>query len=184
METFCIPKFLEVKELLEKKDKLLPGNALTVCIELTEFIESSRFNSPIFEVPLKTAEHQIIDNLKDLFGSKAGTDVVLVVGDKKIPAHKTLLRRSPVFSAMFTHQLKENKENEIDISDMDPDTCEKLLEFIYTDNVSDFNEVSERLYKVTDKYQLPTLKVLCEESFCKNVNVGNAVQYLVLLDRH
>ncbi|XP_057318199.1 speckle-type POZ protein-like [Microplitis mediator] len=184
-EDFFIPKFLEVNQLLEKKDTLLPDNALTICIELTEFTESSCLNSPIIKIPLKTSDHQIVHDLKDLFDSRAGSDVELVVGDMRIPAHKTLLMtRSPVFSAMFIYKLKENRENKVTIPDMDPDTCEKLLEFIYTDNVTNIDEVSERLYEVADKYQLPTLKELCEESFCKNVNVENAIQYLVLLDRH
>ncbi|XP_057318206.1 speckle-type POZ protein-like [Microplitis mediator] len=185
MDTLNILKFLEVKQLFEMKDKLLPDNELTICIKITEFTEPTHVDSPIIKIPLKTSDHKIVHDLKDLFDSRAGSDVVLVVGDKKIPAHKTLLMsRSPVFSAMFTHQLKENKENEVTIPDMDPDVCEKLLEFIYTDNVTKLDGVSERLYEVADKYQIPTLKESCEESLCKNVNVENAVQYLVLLDRH
>ncbi|XP_057317987.1 speckle-type POZ protein-like [Microplitis mediator] len=184
-ESWCISKFLNVNQLLEKKDKLLPDNALTICIKLTEFIDCSYSYSPTIKIPLKTSNHNIVHDSKELFDSKAGSDVVLVVGDKKIPAHKTFLMfRSPVFFAMFTHQLKENRENEVDIPDMDPDVCEKLLEFIYTDNVTNLGEVSDRLHEVADKYQLPALKELCEESCCKNVNVENAVKYLVLLDRH
>ncbi|XP_057318096.1 TD and POZ domain-containing protein 1-like isoform X2 [Microplitis mediator] len=159
-EKFCILKFLNVKQLLEKRDKLLPDKALTICIKLTKFTKRSSHISAIIKIPLKTSNHQIAHDLKDLFDSKAGSDVVLIVGDKKIPAHKTLLMsRSPVFFAMFTHKLKENRENEVDIPDIDPDT-------------------------LADKYQIPALKELCAESFCKNVNVVNAVQYLVLLDRH
>ncbi|XP_057318208.1 speckle-type POZ protein-like [Microplitis mediator] len=141
-------------------------------------------NQPITKLRLGESK-QIVDDLKDLFHSKEGSDVVLIVGDKKIPAHKTLLvSRSPVFSAMFKHKLKENQENEVDIPDMDPDICEKLLEFIYTDNVTDFDQFFERLYEPADKYQIPALKKVCEELLYKNVNVENAVQYLVLLDRH
>ncbi|XP_057318153.1 speckle-type POZ protein-like [Microplitis mediator] len=185
MEYFCVQKFLKIKQLLEKKDKLLPDNTLTIGIKLTEFIESSCLYSPIIKIPVKTSDRQIVHDLKDLFDSKAGSDVVLVVGDKKIPAHKTLLMsRSPVFSAMFTHPLEENRENEVTIPDMDPDVCEKLLEFIYTDNVTNLDKVAGRLFEVADKYQIPALKESCEELFCKNVNVKNAVQYLVLLDSH
>ncbi|XP_008556049.1 speckle-type POZ protein B-like [Microplitis demolitor] len=111
--------------------------------------------------------------------------IALVVGDKKIRAHRNLLMsRSPVFCAMIIQQLKKNRKYEMNISDMDPDICEKLVEFIHTDNVTNLDEVAERLFEAADKYQIPTLKNLCEESFRKNVNVENAVQYLVLLDRH
>ncbi|CAG5075221.1 Similar to Tdpoz5: TD and POZ domain-containing protein 5 (Mus musculus) [Cotesia congregata] len=180
-EEYCIPKFLEIIELLENKEKFLPNNDLTIGIELTEFFETVRK----ITIPRKTQRNQIISDLKDIFESKVGSDVVLLVGDKKILAHKVILMiRSPVFAAMFSHQLKENKENEITIPDMDPEVCEKLLEYIYTENVTGLDEIAEFLYEEADKYQLPALKELCEESFCRGVTVENAVKYLVLLDRH
>ncbi|XP_044582700.1 speckle-type POZ protein B-like [Cotesia glomerata] len=180
-QEYCIPKFLEITELLENKQKFLPNNELTVGIELTEFLETEK----IITVPMKTSRHQLTIDLKDVLESKAGSDVVLLVGDKKILAHKVILTiRSPVFAAMFSHQLKENKENEITIPDMDPEVCEKLLEYIYTENVTGLDEVVELLYEEADKYQLPALKELCEESFCRNVKIENSVKYLVLLDRH
>ncbi|XP_057318320.1 speckle-type POZ protein-like B [Microplitis mediator] len=175
---------VEVSELNNEKDKYVPDDTLTVSLELTELIVRSNTSQPTTKLRLGESK-QIVDDLKDLFHSKEGSDVVLIVGDKKIPAHKTLLvSRSPVFSAMFKHKLKENQENEVDIPDMDPDICEKLLEFIYTDNVTDFDQFFERLYEPADKYQIPALKKVCEELLYKNVNVENAVQYLVLLDRH
>ncbi|XP_074096146.1 speckle-type POZ protein B-like [Cotesia typhae] len=180
-EIWSIPKFLEINELLINNEKFLPNDDLTVGIELTEFFETT----VEIEVPKKTPRHQLNTDLKDVFESKAGSDVVLLVGDKKILAHKLILTiRSPVFAAMFSHQLKENKENEITIPDLDPEVCEKMLEYIYTENVTGLDEIVEFLYEEADKYQLPALKELCEESFCRRVEIENAIKYLVLLDRH
>ncbi|CAG5075220.1 Similar to SPOP: Speckle-type POZ protein (Pongo abelii) [Cotesia congregata] len=67
---------------------------------------------------------------------------------------------------------------------MDPEVCEKLLEYIYTENVTGLDEIAELLYVEADKYQLPDLKELCEDSFCRCVTIKNAVKYLVLMDRH
>ncbi|XP_044580629.1 speckle-type POZ protein-like [Cotesia glomerata] len=183
-EEFCIPKFVEISKLLEMKDKFLPNNHLTIGVEVTGFI---RTNSDRIESQFKTPRNQIIRELKDIFESKAGSDVVLLVGDKKIKilAHKLILTTcSPVFAAEFSYQLKIKGGNEITIPDMDPEVCEKLLEYIYTENVTGLDEIAERLYEQAIKHQLPALKKLCEDSFCRGVTVENAVKYLVLLDRH
>ncbi|XP_057318204.1 speckle-type POZ protein-like [Microplitis mediator] len=173
---------VKVGELFKDTNKLVPSDTLTVSFELTEFIVRFHTIPPITKLRLIKSK-EIVDDLAALFHSKDDNDVVLVVGDKKIPAHKTLLmNQSNVFREMLCHQ--KNNKNEVKILDMNSDLCEKLLEFIYTNNVTNVDEVAGRLYEVADKYQLPALKKLCEESFRKNVNVENAVQYLVLLNRH
>ncbi|CAG5072956.1 Similar to Tdpoz5: TD and POZ domain-containing protein 5 (Mus musculus) [Cotesia congregata] len=183
-EEFCIPKFVEISKLLEMKDKFIPNNHLTIGVKVTGFI---RTNSKRIENQLKTSRNQLVRELKDIFESKAGSDVVLLVGDKKIKilAHKLILTsRSQVFAAEFSHQLKIKGGNEITIPDMDPEVCEKLLEYIYTENITGIDEFAERLYEEAVKHQLLALKELCEDSLCRGVTVENAVKYLVLLDRH
>ncbi|XP_057318676.1 speckle-type POZ protein-like [Microplitis mediator] len=183
-EEFSISEFVDVTKLWFERDTLLPDDTLTISLKITDFIVRSNTSLPITKFRFKKPK-QTADRLVAFFHSKEDSDVVLVVGDERIPAHKILLMsQSPVFSTMFTQNLNDNRENEVDIPDMEPDTCKKLLEFIYTDTVTDLDKVSERLYEVADKYQLPALKELCEESFCKSVSVENAVKYLVLLDLH
>ncbi|XP_057318200.1 speckle-type POZ protein-like [Microplitis mediator] len=180
----CTAHCINANELNKEKDQYVPNDTLTVSLELTELMVRSYTSIPITKLQLEESK-QIVDDLKDLFHSKEGSDVVLIVGDKKIPAHKTLLmNQSNVFREMLTCHQKNNKNNEVNIPDMNYDICKKLLEFIYTGNVTNFDEVAVRLFEAADKYQIPALKKLCEKSFCKNVNGENAVQYLVLLDRH
>ncbi|CAG5072492.1 Protein of unknown function, partial [Cotesia congregata] len=100
-EEYCIPKFLEIIELLENKEKFLPNNDLTIGIELTEFFETVRK----ITIPRKTQRNQIISDLKDIFESKVGSDVVLLVGDKKILAHK-----SSVCSNVFPSAQRKQRE--------------------------------------------------------------------------
>ncbi|XP_008556027.1 TD and POZ domain-containing protein 1 [Microplitis demolitor] len=179
-----IRKSRPMSELLKEASKIVPDETLTVSLELTEFIVRSYVNPPITKLRLKRS-HQIVDDLPAIFHSKEGSDIILVVGHKKIPAHKALLmNRNNVFRAMLTSDTQSTKNNVINIFDMDSEILEKLLEFIYTDNVTNLDGVAERLYEVADKYQIPALKKLCEESLCKNITVGNAVKYLVLLNRY
>ncbi|XP_057318382.1 speckle-type POZ protein-like [Microplitis mediator] len=173
-----------VSELLEEAGNLVSDETFTVSLELIEIIVRSYASPPITKLRLKRSK-QVVDDLPALFHSKDYSDIILAVGDKRILAHKALLmNRNNVFRAMLSSHKKNTRSNVVNIPDMDPDILEKLLEFIYTDNVTNLDEVAERLYEVADKYQIPALKKLCEESLCKNITVRNAVKYLVLLNRH
>ncbi|XP_057318319.1 speckle-type POZ protein-like B [Microplitis mediator] len=154
---------LKVGELYKERDKYLPDDTLTISLKLTELIVHSYTSLPTTELRLGESK-QTFDDLKDLFDSKEGSDAILIVGNKKIPAHKTLLmNQSNVFREMLTSHQKNNGNNEVNIPDINYDICEKLLEFIYTNNVTNVDELAGRLYEVADKHQLPALKKLCEE---------------------
>ncbi|XP_074096144.1 speckle-type POZ protein-like [Cotesia typhae] len=183
-QEFRVPNFVETSKLFEMKDKFLPSNTLTIGVKIIGFVNTS---SKQIESQLKTPKKQLIRELKYIFVTKAGSDVDLLVGDKKvkIPAHKLILTTcSPVFAAEFAHQLKIKGGNKITLPDMDPEVCDRLLEYIYTDTVIEIDEVGERLYEEAVKHQLLALKELCEDSLCRSVTVENAVRYLVLLNRH
>ena len=58
------------------------------------------------------------------------SDVTLVCGDVRFPAHKAILAaRSDVFATMFKHRdTKEAATNEVKIDDADPDTMNRFLQ--------------------------------------------------------
>ena len=88
--------------------------------------------------------------LLDDDGAKS-SDVVLRVGNKDFQAHKCILSaRSPVFGAMFQHDMKEAKENHVDIEDVEVEVFEVMLRFIYTDKISS-DDVTIDLLKAADK---------------------------------
>ena len=61
-----------------------------------------------------------------------------------------------MFERMFDTDMAEAKSGTVVIEDMLASTLEKLLEFAYTGEVTDMQEVVELLY-AADKYQLPNL---------------------------
>lgn len=66
-------------------------------------------------------------------------DVVLVVGAKKIYAHRVILSAcSPYFRAMFTGELAESRQTEVVIRDIDERAMELLIDFAYTSQVSSY----------------------------------------------
>uniref|UniRef100_G1LET7 BTB domain-containing protein n=1 Tax=Ailuropoda melanoleuca TaxID=9646 RepID=G1LET7_AILME len=60
-------------------------------------------------------------------------DVILIVGNRKIPAHRLVLSSvSDYFAAMFTSDVCEAKQEEIKMEGIDPNALWDLVQFAYT----------------------------------------------------
>ncbi|XP_057340069.1 speckle-type POZ protein-like [Microplitis mediator] len=174
--------FIMKEDLLKKKDELLPYDILTIGIELTVFDDPVVISN---NVPLNESKFFMAHDYEKLYESKMGSDVELIVQEKKFQAHKVVLMvRSPVFQAMLTTDMRENREKTITIKDMESVVFKSMLEFIYTDKVNDLDDVAEQLLEAADKYQIHTLKDICAESLCKSVTIDNASRLLSLAYLH
>ncbi len=119
------------------------------------------------------------------------TDFTLLCGGQQFPCFRVLLAaRSSVFRAMFSHaSVKENVDRVVEISDVDADTMQKVLQFVYTDTISgllgnDNGDGLIKLYRAADKYDLPELKSLCEARLVASLAVDNSATYLTLAHLH
>ena len=109
---------------------------------------------------------------------------VVKVENEKIRAHRAILKaRSPVFAAMFQHDMKENKTNETEIKDVTPAAFKALLRFIYTGQCEVGNFAQELLI-AANKYDIQDLKQICAEELCRKLTAGNVVRLLILSDLH
>ncbi|TMS23428.1 Kelch-like protein 5 [Larimichthys crocea] len=60
-------------------------------------------------------------------------DVILVAGDRRIPAHRLVLSSvSDYFAAMFTSDVREAKQDEVKMEGVDPDALWVLVQYAYT----------------------------------------------------
>ncbi|GBN31509.1 Speckle-type POZ protein, partial [Araneus ventricosus] len=128
----------------------------------------------------------ICKDLWDLYSKKILCDVELKTQSTSFSVHKTVLcARSPVFLAMFTGEMKEKTSKCVEIEDLENDTLEKFLAFLYTDSFeeSQWKAVVE-LYYAADKYQVERLKFFCCSFFANNIDVSNVCDLLMLADRH
>ncbi|XP_067141791.1 speckle-type POZ protein-like [Centruroides vittatus] len=147
--------------------------------------ESGQKRVKIVTVP----EFCLSRNIGTLFNNPKFSDVILSVNhpskSNKIEfySHKAILAASsPVFYAMFEHDMKENNQNRIHIEGEHPSVVEEMLRFIYTDTVPKLKEMTTRLLAVADKYTLERLKALCEQQFCHKLEVETACDILVVAD--
>ncbi|XP_065208018.1 speckle-type POZ protein-like [Planococcus citri] len=125
-------------------------------------------------------------NLGIAFKNLKFTDVKLLSNDGKVlEAHRMILSASStVFDAMFTHQMKENEQQEVKIVDMNGEVMEEMLRYIYTDKSEKLGLLTKELFVAADKYDLKGLKMMSEDTLVANLSVSNAVEILRFSEFH
>ena len=135
----------------------------------------------------EASARKCLEDMGNLFNAGKFTDVTIVCqGEgKEFQCHKAVLAgRSPVFEAMFSHNMKEAEENKVTVEDIDGDTLEEMLIFMYSGKVKNLQEKAAELLAAAEKYQLMDLKQRCEESLSINLKVDNVLDVLVTAYLH
>uniref|UniRef100_A0A087XT90 Speckle type BTB/POZ protein like a n=1 Tax=Poecilia formosa TaxID=48698 RepID=A0A087XT90_POEFO len=179
-------KFIRRDFLLDEANGLLPDDKLTLFCEVSVVQDSVNISGQSNMNMLKVPECQLSDDLGNLWECSRFTDCSLYVGGQEFKAHKSILAaaRSPVFNAMFEHEMEESKKNRVDISDVDPDVFREMMGFIYTGKAPNLEKMADNLLAAADKYALERLKVMCEEALCNSLSVENVADTLILADLH
>ncbi|XP_065207935.1 speckle-type POZ protein-like [Planococcus citri] len=180
--------FITKKKLLDTNpsNKLLVDDTLTILCE-GKFAVANSASYETVEwrgTQSTTSESNLPKSLGRLLRDQDLVDVTFSVNGKNFGAHKSILAaRSPVFAAMFTHDMKETRLNQVNISDMTPEIFEAFLRYMYTDETPDVKMVRDLLV-AAEKYNVDSLKLLCEEMILKNLSLENATDVLVFADLH
>ncbi|XP_076043127.1 BTB/POZ and MATH domain-containing protein rdx isoform X2 [Oratosquilla oratoria] len=178
-------KFIRRDFLLDEANGLLPDDKLTLYCEVSVVADSMNFSGQSNAVQFKVPDCRLSDDLGVLFESQRFSDVTLSVAGREFQAHKAILAaRSPVFAAMFAHEMEERKHNRVEIQDVDHEVLREMLRFIYTGRAANLEKMADDLLAAADKYALERLKVMCEESLCTNLSTENAAEVLILADLH
>ncbi|XP_059122535.1 speckle-type POZ protein-like [Peromyscus eremicus] len=178
-------KFILRNFLLSFVPWLLPDDKLTLLCKVS-MVDDSLSNSdqnrkPRIQVPRCT----LADELGELWENSQFTDCCLVVSGQEFQAHKAILAaRSPVFRAMFQHDMKESRKNRFEIPNLEPQVFKAMMDFIYTGTATDLDSIADTLLAAAGRYGLERLKVMCEDALCRDLSVENAAHTLVLADLH
>ena len=71
---------------------------------------------------------------------------------KEFKAHKSILAsRSPVFAAMFEHDLEESKQNRVVITDIKLEVAEAMIRYIYAGKIDSIELYAMELLEAADK---------------------------------
>ncbi|XP_055944474.1 speckle-type POZ protein-like [Argiope bruennichi] len=204
-----LPLSLTRQKILSRKSEFLPNDELSLLCECTfstgvelEKIEEIRFMLPVANLNqnfynltnkdiYNTAEKlsacsSALNDLKTIYDNQCFTDVELKTKTKSFPAHKLVLcARSSVFKAMLTSNMMEKHTDCIRVDDLENDTVQQLLLFLYSDELENLVwESAVKLYYAADKYAVEKLKVLCSSVLVNNISTTTASEVLLLADKH
>ncbi|TRY74609.1 hypothetical protein TCAL_00775 [Tigriopus californicus] len=98
------------------------------------------------------------------------------------PCHKHMLAASSdVFMAMFSNEShQEVKCNEVHVEDVDPIAVEKLIEFVYNNEIEDFDGCAHELIYAADKYNMANLKTYAINNAVKTLSIENVCDFITL----
>ncbi|XP_058798880.1 speckle-type POZ protein-like isoform X2 [Phymastichus coffea] len=172
-QRFGVKRFRKT-DLVLKAVKNIEDSVLTITCEV---------NTQLGRTPIHRMK--VLNDLEGLLDNGRFSDVTLNVKNTKFKVHKYILAvRSPVFSAMFEHDMIEKNQNIVQITDIEPEIMKELLRFTYIGEVKDLNSKAKDLLAAADKYAFDDLKSMCELSLSKNLNAENVIETLNFADLH
>ncbi|POO01500.1 E3 ubiquitin-protein ligase SIN-like [Trema orientale] len=133
-----------------------------------------------------------------LLENMEGSDITFDVAGEKFRAHKLVLAaRSPIFRSKF-FEGSEEKNSEVEITDVEPKVFKAMLHFIYRDSLTEdvqletsssspvslvSDSLTAKLLEAADRYGLDRLRIMCESHLCKDISVKSVAEILALADR-
>lgn len=187
-----LDKFLKHEKLLEgTQSHLIANGRLELQMKITLL---RKLISTINEVgsarDIATAEQvtmELSSDFENMLENKMFTDCQIVCDGELIHCHKAVLSaRSDVFQAMFENNMKENQTGRVEINDVDGETTNYMIKYIYTAKVDPgvLERMGDKLLDVADKYNLAGLRELCVNSLMSSLVLENLLDRIVLADMH
>jgi len=175
-----------VRRAMEKDDNLLLETEFEVFHDWkTTEIQGATCSKKI-ELPTSNLVDDM-DRLLTMSDDDSFSDVTFVVNNKQFSAHKNILSaRSRVFCTMFKSGMRESKDQVIPIEDTEEVTFKEMLRFIYSGQCdpSILQDKTVDVLAIADRFDVPCLKLMCEDILLQRLTVDNASDTLLLADTY
>jgi len=181
------PKFMLRRDALDPAKRYLAKGIFSLQLELRVFqeaFETVEFPGSTPESPA-TPRGTVQSALRAVLASGDSTDVEMRVGDRVLRAHKLLLSaRSAVFKAMLEGGMREGLSKVIELPDVDPDSAQAMLEFMYSDDCAalDSPDGACHLLKLAHRFGVNDLARSCLERLQADLTGEHAVERFMLAD--
>ncbi|XP_018427501.1 PREDICTED: actin-binding protein IPP [Nanorana parkeri] len=130
--------------------------------------------------PRSVSKHAqlILQQMNKMRQQREFCDLRIQVGLVVFSVHKLVLAASsPYFSALLSSGLKESSDDVVQIQEVEPDSFQLLLDFIYTGSVHISAENVQGLMVAADMLQLNDLVALCCDFLKEQIEPGNCVGF-------
>uniref|UniRef100_A0A8C4WNP5 Speckle-type POZ protein n=1 Tax=Eptatretus burgeri TaxID=7764 RepID=A0A8C4WNP5_EPTBU len=162
-------KFIRRDFLLDEANGLLPDDKLTLFCEVSVVQDSVNVSGQTSGTAFRVPDCHLAEDMGAMWETGHLADCTLHVRGQCFHAHKAILAaRSPVFSAMFEHEMEESKLNRVEISDVAADVFREMMHFIYTGTAPNLESMADDLLAAADKLPDPN-PVATGTSGCTNM---------------
>lgn len=129
-------------------------------------------------------ERTTLKQLETIFTQQSRCDVHFQLGSESIGAHTAVLSaRSPVFAAMFQHDMLEAHTRTVFVPDIDAAVFKQLLHYVYAGKAPELklsaDDVAQPLLLAADKYDVGDLKEECLSLIKSRMTVDNVIDTLI-----
>jgi BTB/POZ domain len=111
-------------------------------------------------------------------------DVTFNVKGIKMRSHSAVVTSSPVFAAMIESGKVEDGTKCVDINDTEPEVFEQILRYLYTNEVLKLRELVLPLLVAADRFQIDSLKEICELLLSLKLNSFTVIHRLIVARKH
>ncbi|KAM9678975.1 kelch-like protein 5 isoform 2-T2 [Trichechus inunguis] len=119
---------------------------------------------------------QTFKKMENYLRHKQLCDVILVAGDRRIPAHRLVLSSvSDYFAAMFTNDVREARQEEIKMEDVEPNSLWSLIQYAYTGRLELKEDNIECLLSTACLLQLSQVVEACCKFLMKQLHPSNCL---------
>lgn len=120
--------------------------------------------------------NHLSEGLEKLWLTGAHSDIKITVENRVFSCHKAVLfATSPYFDAMFSSGMRESVSGEITFKEMEADTFELVMEYIYTGKEVVTQENVIKLLKASSLLQIKSLCEKCEAILEPYVDMDNCI---------
>lgn len=120
--------------------------------------------------------HHLSEGLEKLWVTGAHSDIKITVENRQFNCHKAVLfATSPYFDAMFSSGMRESVSGEITFKEMEANTFELVMEYIYTGKEVVTQENVIKLLKASSLLQIKSLCEKCEVILEPYIDLENCI---------
>ncbi|XP_041361422.1 zinc finger protein with KRAB and SCAN domains 5-like [Gigantopelta aegis] len=118
----------------------------------------------------------LIGEINKLRRNEQLCDVLIIVGDYRIPAHRLILSACmPYFHSLLDDKPRANRPAEVILSDIDGEATKNIIEFCYTSAISITEENVLMLLPTAFTFQLDEISNLCCDFLVSQLHVKNCL---------
>ncbi len=157
-------------------------DSLTVYCKVTVYAVNHELNHITDSIP-SIPQVSLASVLKKDRDQKLYTDAIIKCGSRAFDVHRIVIgSQSAFFKKKMEHWEKGDKT--IDMSDLKQQTVEAIVDHMYTGKISNIDKQAPDLLAAAEKYQLFSLKNLCEKALVRKLTDSNVAHLLKLASTH